>query len=170
MTPAKATIPENVLLPPLNAMIKERGTCSSSFVTYDFETIRNKCGTEYAGVPLDDLRHQAENLRKGSKTVDVNGHGPAKLTPSPPEYQEYLRSDHWIEFAKTVREFWGYRCALCNAKATGTEGLDVHHRHYDTIHRETLTDCLALCRGCHKVADARRKRRREETVAPELFG
>ena len=153
----RATIPEEVLLPHLNKMISLRRTTVVNMVVYDLETIRRQCGSEYAGVPIDDLRSQAENMRKANKCVTTGGHAPAKLTPPPPEYQEYLQSEHWLVFAKKVREFWGWRCAMCNAKATGTRGLDVHHRHYDSVHREQLTDCIAVCRKCHKVADVRRK-------------
>lgn len=35
---------------------------------------------------------------------------------------EYLKSSHWLEFAKVVRNFWGNKCALCNGPAK-----DVHH-------------------------------------------
>ena len=61
------------------------------------------------------------------------------------DYQEYLKSEHWQAFRLTVLEFWSNRCCLCC-----TVNPEVHHRHYNSLGRETLTDCIALCRLCHE--------------------
>jgi 5-methylcytosine-specific restriction endonuclease McrA len=61
-------------------------------------------------------------------------------------YQEYLKTDHWQEKRKQVLREAGYKCQLCNSK----EILDVHHRTYERIGIEWLSDLIALCRTCHE--------------------
>lgn len=58
---------------------------------------------------------------------------------------EYLKSPHWIEFAKVIRGFWGHTCCLCYKEA-----YDVHHRTYERLGEELITDVVLLCRMCHE--------------------
>lgn len=58
--------------------------------------------------------------------------------------KEYLRSAHWQEFVRVIREFWGNKCAMCNKP-----GKDGHHRTYERLGYELLTDVILLCRECH---------------------
>lgn len=58
--------------------------------------------------------------------------------------KEYLNSEHWLEFARIVREFWGNKCVMCNKSAK-----DVHHRTYERLGNERLQDVVLLCRDCH---------------------
>jgi hypothetical protein len=61
-------------------------------------------------------------------------------------YQAYLNSPYWEKTATTKRKSVAYRCEECHAAAP----LDVHHKHYNTLHSESMTDLLALCRPCHQ--------------------
>jgi hypothetical protein len=61
------------------------------------------------------------------------------------KYKEYLKSNHWREFRQRVLDFWSNQCALCPCLAK-----EVHHRHYRSLGKEVLTDCIALCRVCHE--------------------
>lgn len=61
-------------------------------------------------------------------------------------YDRYLRSAHW----KTVRgRYWGSdrpkSCYICDGKAR-----ELHHRTYERLGRELLTDLVAICRECHE--------------------
>lgn len=63
-------------------------------------------------------------------------------------YREvYLKSDHWRRMRRLALEDADHRCAVCNA----TEHLDVHHRTYERLGNERLTDLLVLCRSCHDI-------------------
>jgi hypothetical protein len=64
---------------------------------------------------------------------------------SPEWYAAYRRTDHWQELRTLAHEY--YRgCVLC-----GTfDGLDVHHRHYQTIGAEQMTDLSVLCNEHHR--------------------
>lgn len=61
------------------------------------------------------------------------------------DYRAYLRSPEWGVVRRIALHQADHRCSLCNRNGR----LDVHHRTYDHIGRETLADVIVLCRGCH---------------------
>jgi len=64
------------------------------------------------------------------------------------EYRDvYLRSAHWQSMRRTALEHAEYRCAVCYAG----DSLDVHHRTYERLGDERITDLLVLCRTCHDI-------------------
>ena len=60
-------------------------------------------------------------------------------------YLNYLKSEHWQETKKKYL-LPDSKCRVCNQK----EGLELHHKTYVNIGKETEEDFLILCRGCHK--------------------
>lgn len=151
-------IPDAILAPIASRFQKEQKKTCDNFIQYAFEQIRQECGPLYAGVPLDDIRHQCVNLRKKGVLGSSQGKEASKPSDSVSDVPEsilaYYETPHWIEFSRTVRKHWDNHCALCNVKAQ----LDVHHRTYERLYSELMTDCVPLCRKCHRVADVRRKR------------
>lgn len=61
------------------------------------------------------------------------------------QYQEYLKSSHWRTMRRKALENAEHSCQLCNSDSE----LNVHHRTYDRIGHERLTDVIVLCRDCH---------------------
>ena len=61
-------------------------------------------------------------------------------------YQNYIHSPEWVAKREKVLIFWGRRCALCNSP----ERVEVHHRTYDRLGQELLTDLIPLCDTCHE--------------------
>jgi hypothetical protein len=61
------------------------------------------------------------------------------------DYDAYLRSAAWEIRRTFALEYYGARCCLCPA----TTSLQVHHRTYERIGAERLTDLIVLCRPCH---------------------
>ena len=61
------------------------------------------------------------------------------------EYRKYLKSKEWelkkIELFKTKPN----RCEECS----NTNNIEVHHKTYENIMNEKLSDLQVLCRGCH---------------------
>lgn len=78
-------------------------------------------------------------------------------------YTDYLQSDHWKEFKKTVREFWNNRCCICSSA-----GDDVHHNNYNRLNCERPTDCVLLCRTCHEKFHDIRKKAAYDATDPQL--
>ena len=60
-------------------------------------------------------------------------------------YQDYMQSPEWKSKREKVLIFWGRRCALCNSPTR----VEVHHRTYDRMGQELLTDLIPLCFECH---------------------
>lgn len=62
------------------------------------------------------------------------------------EYQEYLNTEHWQTMRRLALEHAEHRCQLCYAP----DRLQVHHRTYERVTAERLTDLTVLCDGCHE--------------------
>lgn len=62
-------------------------------------------------------------------------------------YKEYLETEHWQGLRKMkLRQSHG-RCQLCDQTNVI---LHVHHKCYDRLGQEYLTDLIVLCEQCHK--------------------
>ena len=72
------------------------------------------------------------------------------------EYTEHLASPAWRRIRESALARAGGRCERCG-KPFGSHDLEVHHRHYDTLGRESLSDVVVLCRPCHRKADEDRR-------------
>lgn len=140
-----ATIPDHVLLEARQRLRSDIGPFSEEKLnTYDRERLKSFCGPDYAHWSTDDIVAQAGNVRKRSSVRESKKKRERNRECSP-EYQAYLKSEHWLQFAERVRRFWEYRCALCNKE----RARDVHHRTYERLRQERLSDCILLCRDCH---------------------
>jgi len=106
-----------------------------------------KINTSQSGFDEDDLSsifyelmiEQAQNQLTELKERQV-----AKLRSI--NYKAYLRTEHWKTVRKTMLDFAGHRCQLCNAD---NRELHVHHRSYENRGRETHSDLIVLCADCH---------------------
>src|SRR3990172_6080899 len=71
------------------------------------------------------------------------------------QYQVYLQSEYWKDFAKYIKEKRGNKCQLCSSG----EGLNVHHSPdgYKRLWREYQNDSSVtiLCGDCHTKHHAR---------------
>lgn len=73
-----------------------------------------------------------------------------------PEYRAYLHSPEWQARRHATLKAAGLKCQMCGTPAFGS-GLDVHHRTYQNLGCEPLSDLVALCRPCHERADIERR-------------
>lgn len=82
------------------------------------------------------------------------------VPPAPPKsrrqlYHEYLTSPEWAEIRTAKLEEAEYRCQVCNVQNLfGGKALNVHHRTYERIFHELLTDLVVLCADCHEIFHA----------------
>lgn len=88
------------------------------------------------------LEETAALLRAG--TVVALGEFVVRLPKT--DYQEYIGSDEWKAKADAARAGADHRCQVCNSNSVI---LDVHHRTYERLGRESPSDLIALCRECH---------------------
>lgn len=61
------------------------------------------------------------------------------------DYDEYLKSPHWIEIREKRKEIDNHKCVLCEA----VDNLNVHHITYDRLGYERISDLITLCSNCH---------------------
>ncbi len=62
------------------------------------------------------------------------------------EYEQYLKTDRWAKVREQALARFDWRCATCHSD----EHLQVHHRTYERVGCEYLTDLTVLCRYCHR--------------------
>lgn len=80
------------------------------------------------------------------------------------EYIEYLQSHRWAAKREVILTFWNNACAICNQ----TANLQVHHRTYDRVGNELLTDLICLCADCHDLHYSQMMQPPWEPIGPEL--
>jgi hypothetical protein len=63
------------------------------------------------------------------------------------QYEDYLRSDHWLQFREQYKANPDvlHACYVC-----GAEDYDLHHRFYGRLGCEAIDDVVPLCRKHHR--------------------
>ena len=81
--------------------------------------------------------------------------------------KKYYASSHWRNFRNKLLNDPDCTCEICGRKRWGVYKRDtkkhkkgdlklllnfnIHHKHYDTLNRESREDVLTLCRNCHEI-------------------
>lgn len=76
-------------------------------------------------------------------------------------YNSYLRSKAWEDKRTQVLKRDGSRCVCCN-----TQAVDVHHKTYENIGKEPLSDLASMCKSCH---NATHERLQSSSQAQQFF-
>ncbi len=81
-------------------------------------------------------------------------------------YREYLRTPEWRRTRAAALVRAGNACSL---DVTHTDRLEVHHRTYERVGAELVTDLVVLCHSCHELHHKEYGLpRREKPIAPAL--
>ena len=75
------------------------------------------------------------------------------------EYVRYLRSDKWKRKRMALGFKRNFTCELCGTYAR--DAFEVHHKTYEHIYKEPLSDLMFLCPHCHRVLEAQKRRERK---------
>jgi len=159
-------IPTDVLLPKALDARNKLKCDPDKWNDYDIEAIRSACGVEWSNVSVANVRLCCSNLRKAGKLGTLRktkNHGKAPILEPPTAYQEYLLGEHWREFRLAVLKGWSHRCCICYSD----KALEVHHRTYERLGHEKLSDCVCLCSECHTVSTRALQRRTENIDAKD---
>ena len=62
------------------------------------------------------------------------------------DYREYLVSDDWIVQKQIIMEMKNNCCEKCGSQ----NKLQLHHKTYERLGFEKLSDLILLCAKCHK--------------------
>lgn len=69
-----------------------------------------------------------------------------RITVDYKAYDAYIRSPEWSRLRRQALEKHGSVCRGCGS----TEALEVHHRTYERLGREELSDLVIFCDTCHE--------------------
>lgn len=61
------------------------------------------------------------------------------------DYSKYLQTPHWQRLRERLKRSSRWECYSCGS----TERLQVHHKTYDRLGHERLSDLVVLCEICH---------------------
>ena len=62
-------------------------------------------------------------------------------------YLSYLQSPEWQQLRTRAMAHYGGSCVICNSR----DNLQVHHRTYERLGQELITDVTVLCDRCHEL-------------------
>jgi len=84
--------------------------------------------------------------RKKLKTISKSHTGKFIDSKSYNKYLKYIKSSLiWKKKRQEALEYYDNRCCSCGSKFN----LQVHHKHYKTLFKESMNDLLVLCKYCH---------------------
>jgi hypothetical protein len=69
-------------------------------------------------------------------------------------YTAAVRGTRWRNMKQDMIRLRGGRCERCGYQ----HGLELHHRNYDRLGRELISDLELVCHRCHQEADRERAR------------
>ena len=61
------------------------------------------------------------------------------------KYKDYLKTEHWKNFRKNIYA----KRKNCQNCGTSKKTLNLHHKNYNNLWKETNTDVIILCQECH---------------------
>lgn len=79
------------------------------------------------------------------------------------DYHEYIKSNEWKMRRDMALERADYKCQLCNRSKKETV-LHVHHRSYQNLGSEKLSDLTVLCSSCHNAYHERKNKDRAKAI------
>jgi 5-methylcytosine-specific restriction endonuclease McrA len=83
--------------------------------------------------------------RKGRKQKLGRCRKPYKRPDGTIDYYLYIASKDWRRKVAGVLKRRGSKCEECGS----THGIQIHHKHYRTLGKESDNDLRVLCGGCH---------------------
>ena len=95
-----------------------------------------------------DFQDARDHREKIWHVILINSHPNNKSV----DYKKYLKSKAWFEKRETFFDQFGRLCA-CGQPAT-----ELHHKTYDNIGQENLSDLVGLCKFCHQDIHHHQKR------------
>ncbi|MHA1213097.1 MAG: HNH endonuclease [Candidatus Heimdallarchaeota archaeon] len=96
--------------------------------------------------PIDWRHHRETNNEKVTRPKPTTGK--RKFWT----YKEYIKSDEWKIKRAFALNRTGHRCEKCGSQYK----LEVHHKTYDNLYKESPKDLEVLCAKCHTEADEKR--------------
>lgn len=114
-------------------------------------------GLKLAPLPLTDAKYNRRYKDRGL----TRGDAPARKEA----YTAYINSSAWVSLRNQIKIQRGNKCERCGAAGVELHG---HHLTYERLFNESPEDIQILCRGCHRLAH--QKPKRKKTLAEKARG
>lgn len=85
---------------------------------------------------------KSQRKKKPSKSKRKNHR---RSEPCKVNYRKYIKSKAWQRIRTRAIEHADGQCRKCGSRMN----IQVHHKHYQTLGRERLSDLDVICRQCH---------------------
>jgi 5-methylcytosine-specific restriction endonuclease McrA len=79
-------------------------------------------------------------------------------------YEQRIRSAQWKNMKRDMIRLRGAQCERCGCGGA----LELHHKDYQNLGRELISDLELVCHGCHLIADEERAAEGRERSAAAL--
>lgn len=75
--------------------------------------------------------------------------------------RKYYQTAHWKRTSRKRKELDNYTCQKCGAKSN----LHTHHKNYNRLYAERMSDLVTLCADCHrKLHDKGKRYKRSKNI------
>jgi len=82
------------------------------------------------------------------------------------EYKRVINSPRWRKLREQLIHAYDSVCQRCKKKS---DKLSLHHKNYERLGKERLTDLELVCENCHPSADEERKRAGQDSRAAASY-
>lgn len=99
---------------------------------------------------LNKAKHERRN-NKNKEDLTQNEINQVQISEAKKKYNSYKKSNKWKEKTKEFikSKYWG-ECKACGCTTKdSTKPLEIHHKTYERLGQEKLTDLVCLCSNCH---------------------
>lgn len=80
-------------------------------------------------------------------------------------YEARIRSAQWKNMKRSLIKWRGNRCERCGLETP----LELHHKTYERLGNERLSDLELICSTCHRLADQQRAAQGRQRSATALY-
>lgn len=129
---------------------------SADIATRTEDSVDGKEG--FVGLCLQTGTAFAAAARPVAQAIDAERLAELRAMP----YRQYLRTPEWKRTRAAALLRAGNACSL---DVTHTENLEVHHRTYERLGAELMSDLTVLCHACHQLYHGENGRPRRKQSA-----
>jgi hypothetical protein len=98
--------------------------------------------------------------------------------------RQYYKTKHWSELRSQIAFGDTAECDICHChrwelykvgpkkgqrKPKAANALHLHHKHYDTMMKETRDDLMLLCDSCHKLGHQLERMQNKSSLYKKMY-
>jgi hypothetical protein len=138
--------PRELAAPPPEGAAEKYPSCVDHDLSWALTDLKRDGLVENPKWSVWKLTAAAEPATASAVAAPVDAERLAELRAMP--YRDYLRTPEWRRTRAAALVRAGNACSL---DVTHTDRLEVHHRTYERVGAELVTDLVVLCHSCHQL-------------------